>query len=73
MVWTFINEAFFGHGVYFYEPDRPLATGEFVVALAGLLILGFLMFSTALYSANAKARKQSTEPNGYPKSGVPYQ
>ena len=74
MVYTFINEAFFGHGVYFFEPNRPLATGELAVALIGLVILGFLMFSTGLYSMKkSKLTKDTEQPYGFVKSDRAYQ
>ena len=39
MLWVFYSETFLGHGWTFYEPNIPLATIEFGMALSGAVFL----------------------------------
>jgi len=34
---TFVTQVFYGHGVYFYEPDLGMATLELVMIVVGII------------------------------------
>lgn len=45
MSWVFLNEAFFGRAVLFYEPNIAIAMLEFVMAIVGMIVLGVIMLA----------------------------
>lgn len=67
MLYVFLNEAFFGRGVYFYEPSIPMATAEFTVCLAGLLLQSVIALVTVWNASPTlpKKQKELEERTGY--------
>lgn len=45
MVWVFLNEAFFGMGVLYYEPTLWIAVAEFFMSVSGTALLFAFMLS----------------------------
>jgi len=72
-VYTFYSESIFGHGVLFIEPNRPLAFFELSLVVVGAILLCACMVGGVLLHNPTEHKDDDPEPNGYPRSGIPYQ
>jgi hypothetical protein len=76
MLYVFLNEAFFNRGVLYFEPNLGIATTEFFVVLAGIVIQGIVMIATALKAGDRRGKegKEGKERTGYEtNNGTVYQ
>jgi hypothetical protein len=67
MLDVFLNEAFLNRGVLYIEPNLRIATIEFFVVLAGIVVQGVVMIATVLKTGDRQGKegKAGKERTGY--------